>query len=1171
MKWLRNVAHMLSARQWWTACGLLLLLALLWSVSLSLDWRMTIPLVGTVVLLAIAMASLLIDRFRAVRTAASLEQSIRGQAEDQRFSVRPERREQIEQIEQEFTEAVESLKRSKIGKGQRGRAALYALPWYVVVGPPAVGKTTAINESGLDFPLGANRVRGIGGTRNCDWFFSSDAILLDTAGRYVTVEEDRDEWLKFLDLLRLHRRRAPVNGVIVMVSIHELLQMSAEQLDDAATEMRQRINELIDRLGVRFPVYLVFTKCDLLCGFVEFFETLDRKEREQVWGCTLGRHQHPGDPAEHFEREFDLLVQALVDRRLARLTATSTDPETAREVYLFPLEFAATRETLSQFVGRLLQPNPYQDNPDFRGFYFTSAVQKGAASDHVLRSITDSFELAAVRMDHAPAEPGNRSYFLGSLFSDVIIRDRNRVAPTSKLATTRERVRRMAIACVALLVGGFAWWSGSAFARSAREISAAAGAAEAGAGAATLADLDSLRRVIARLDHSAATTEQLLRLGLDRSPSLARDLRLEYVRRARPIFDAMFFQPIEARLRSRIARSARLDAERRADAKEDLRAYLLFGAEFARLVTEDSTVERPFLKGYLQRFDGVRQRDTTYTNLFADVMFEPVMRTDSQLVAQVRQRLYIVPTFDGLYDEMMHADGARRLPPITIAGAVGGASSMPFDRSGHVVRGVFTKAGWDGYVQTAIEQWSKEPGKTDWVIGSRPDRLTADLRDPERLAGMLLQRYFEEYVAEWRDFLRGARYRRLDMRGAGAALDALGDPERSALIKLIDTAAVETRFENPALTASKAKLKPFIDRVLKAVGLQHATGPAGESANPVDRTFAPLHALRAQGGAPLRQILAQYQTFGQMVQTLAGSDDALSQLSVEKGRASGAIGQATGKLDDEIREVLFEEPLDLVLEAVRRGKLDEIEGGWRDQVCRPYQTTLAGLYPFAANGKDASIKDVESFLRPRTGAIWEFYDKKLASLLKAGTFQPVGAQGAAISAAVASSLRSASAINNLFFDRDELRVDFDVTPELAQVDVVAGPRAFASEFCLRVDGQAYCSRMGYREGRPFTWPGRTSEVGAQVSATIQGADRRPLPLRALESPGPWGWLRLLEKADVTSERGETFATWLLEEPGRYKVRVKFKLTPKGGRNPFEDGNRRLFSRFVCPSNLRKAS
>jgi type VI protein secretion system component VasK len=259
------------------------------------------------------------------------------------------------------------------------------------------------------------------------------------------------------------------------------------------------------------------------------------------------------------------------------------------------------------------------------------------------------------------------------------------------MASTRDRVRRAAIAAVALLVAGFASWSGSAGATIARDIRAASGAVESSARAAAFQDLDSLRAVITRLEKSEATTEQILRLGLDRSPSLAHDLRLEYVRRARPIFDMLFFRPIESRLRGAVERGASASAETRADQKDDLRAYLLFGGESGRLATsEDSTVERPFLKGYLRRFDGVRPGDTLYTNLFVDVMYEPVMRTDSQLVAQVRKRLYVVPTLEGLSDEMMHGDAAQRLRPITDAGVIGSAGHMPFEGSKKAVRGVFT-------------------------------------------------------------------------------------------------------------------------------------------------------------------------------------------------------------------------------------------------------------------------------------------------------------------------------------------------------------------------------------------------------------------------------------------------------------------------------------------------
>ena len=47
------------------------------------------------------------------------------------------------------------------------------------------------------------------------------------------------------------------------------------------------MRELHDELGVRLPVYVLFTKADLIAGFVEFFDNLGKEEREQVWGVTF--------------------------------------------------------------------------------------------------------------------------------------------------------------------------------------------------------------------------------------------------------------------------------------------------------------------------------------------------------------------------------------------------------------------------------------------------------------------------------------------------------------------------------------------------------------------------------------------------------------------------------------------------------------------------------------------------------------------------------------------------------------------------------------------------------------------------------------------------------------------------------------------------------------------
>ncbi len=97
---------------------------------------------------------------------------------------------ELDQMRTRLQEAMTQLR--KVVGGRRGY--VYQLPWYIMIGPPGSGKTTALLNSGLKFPLadtlGQEPLRGVGGTRNCDWWFTEDAILLDTAGRYTTQDSD---------------------------------------------------------------------------------------------------------------------------------------------------------------------------------------------------------------------------------------------------------------------------------------------------------------------------------------------------------------------------------------------------------------------------------------------------------------------------------------------------------------------------------------------------------------------------------------------------------------------------------------------------------------------------------------------------------------------------------------------------------------------------------------------------------------------------------------------------------------------------------------------------------------------------------------------------------------------------------------------------------------------
>src|SRR5262249_33685391 len=146
-------------------------------------------------------------------------------------------RESVQALQSQWKTQVEALRRSKVGRQKKW---LYFLPWYVIIGAPAGGKTTAIKNSGLRLhaPMGqANEPKlvGTGGTKNCDWFFADEAIIIDTAGRYAFSDDnapDREEWLEFLRLLRKYRPGAPINGLLVAISADEVLGRDADELVD---------------------------------------------------------------------------------------------------------------------------------------------------------------------------------------------------------------------------------------------------------------------------------------------------------------------------------------------------------------------------------------------------------------------------------------------------------------------------------------------------------------------------------------------------------------------------------------------------------------------------------------------------------------------------------------------------------------------------------------------------------------------------------------------------------------------------------------------------------------------------------------------------------------------------------------------------------------------------
>ena len=451
--------HSITTRFSLFAIGFVALAALLASCAVIFQWPLVWIVPPLALVLLVASAVWWLQRRRRQRDAARFGSMLEQQTAGAAPKAGPTQREETETIRKRMLEAIGTIKTSKLGQ-LSGDAALYELPWYMVIGNPAAGKSTAIANSGLQFPFADSKiVQGIGGTRNCDWFFTTDGILLDTAGRYSVNDEDRAEWFGFLALLKKHRKRAPINGIIIAVSIAELTGSRPEFAINLAKNLRQRVQELTERLEVHAPVYVVFTKADLITGFNEFFQDTERGERDRVWGATLPYSQTSSkqDVLEQFDQRFDELYDGLKELSLASM-ALQQQERMPPGVFTFPLEFSAIKGSLRAFIATLFEENPFQFKPVMRGFYFTSALQEGMSVSASSERVAQRFDLK-LQPQQQNAVQDQHGYFLLNLFRKVIFADRELVAQYASPAKTRLRYATFfaATALVGLALAGWSW------------------------------------------------------------------------------------------------------------------------------------------------------------------------------------------------------------------------------------------------------------------------------------------------------------------------------------------------------------------------------------------------------------------------------------------------------------------------------------------------------------------------------------------------------------------------------------------------------------------------------------------------------------------------------------------------------------------------------------------
>jgi type VI secretion system protein ImpL len=1116
------------------------------------------------------------------------------------------RRDDVAVLRKGMLEAITTIKTSKLGL-TRGAAALYELPWYMVIGNPAAGKSSAIGHSGLTFPIpGSKAVQGVGGTRNCDWFFTTDGILLDTAGRYSVLDGDRAEWFSFLDLLKRHRPRAPINGILIAVSVAELAKGTPEASMELAKNLRTRVQELTERLGVYAPVYVIFTKADLIAGFGDFFHDTDPAERERTWGATLryNRRSTSVDVLGFFDQHFDELHDGLKELSLANM-AGNRSTRMRPGVFTFPLEFASLKQPLRSFLATLFEENTYQFKPVFRGFYFTSALQEGAVENLSKQRVASRFDLAL--QESGPNEAGGQSgYFLLDLFRKVIFADKELVKRYASPTATRLKYTAFFVATIMLgcALGGWSW----SF-MSNRQLVANV---QADLDKVTklqdkrfdlqsrLEGLDILQDRIEQLAQYSVERPLMLRFGLYQGDALERKLRDEYFAGVREVMAQPVAGALETVLGELVANPAQLDVAAGAtpasitDSYNALKTYLMLGdktrAEQGHLNDQLTRYWRGWLdvnRGAMPREQMIRSAErllTFYLSHIDDPAW-PQLQLKLSLLDGAREHLRRVvrgtPARERVYGDIK-ARAATRFPMMTVAGIVGEPDQALIVGS-HAISGAFTRKAWDEYVAKAVREAANgELRSSDWVLKTASkDDLTLE-GSPEQIQKSLTDLYKTEYVREWSKFVQGVAVS--DLAGFEASVQAmnrLGDPQASPIAKLLKTIYQETAWDNPGAppaqmgAVKKGAMAWFKEKILRsspseAREVVNALDPArtgaaqaGGGQGVIGREFAGVARLVAVRDANaslmtgyldalgrLRTRLNQLKNQGDpgpgakilMQQTLEGTG---SELADALKYVDEQMLAGMSDAQKQVLRPLLVRPLMQTFAMIVLPSESEINKTWQVQVVEPFRRNLADKYPFAPGSKvEATSAEIGQVFGPE-GVVAKFVTASMGPLVVRRGDVLAARTWADIGITLAP--QAVASFPGWIAPLSSNGVAASNGPQTV-FQLQALPAPGTTEYTIDIDGQ----QLRYRNTPPvwtnMVHPGPQGTSGAKISAVT--FDGRTVEL--FSEAGQFGLQRLIESAAKTRKGDRWFE--LRWSTSGVAVAIELKIVSDAGSNGNGNGN-----------------
>jgi len=1167
--------------------GLILISLLVWfgGPYIKFGEENTAPLASVVVRLLVIMVIVVLWGLNNLRVQMKANKSNKelvddleeNQAELQKNAESGQASQEIKQLNQRFNQALVTLQKLKF-RGPGKKKALYELPWYIIVGPPGSGKTTALVNSGLEFPLaeqfGKGALQGVGGTRNCDWWFTNSAVLIDTAGRYTTQDShrvvDSSAWEGFLKLLKRNRRRRPINGAIVAISLQDLMMQTEEERILHAKTIRTRLDELMEKLEIRFPVYLMFTKVDLVSGFREFFEDLGKDDRNQVWGVSL-----PNAPKtmqspdfEYFTREFSTLVSRLYDRVLWRVHQERNIHRRA-DIYDFPQQMENLKEIANAFVRQTFVQNRFKFQPYLRGVYFTSGTQDGTPIDRLMSSISANFGFSR-ESSQAPNQEG-KSFFLTRLFQEVIFPESELVGSNMRYeAIMRWGQRAAFVGLSAITVIVMLVWSGSITRHKMYMSEVEQHVTDFNEEQKRLSPWNKdIRAVLPSLNALASASivydqeehPWLSGIGLydgrvDAEANAAYETHLR----------TMFLPKIVAAMEANIEQGYE-----GGDLYNTFRLYMMFNKR-ERMETE------LLRKWFKDLWDGQYKGEATrrkeleaHLDALLALELEPI-QLNPRIVKQTRSLLLRVPVSKRIYARVKTNPLFNQ--EVDMLNLMGEAARTAFKVNAGTQRALTIPALFtiDGYESADFSPES--PVLADvvnerWVLtdddSERVDFVKDDL---DELSTQVKDHYYADYIKTWLRLFKSLEVVEFkNLRQANDVLLSLTDPVYSPLQSAVQVGVANTQLTPPikALEVAEDKGTGRVGRLGRLANL----AASKRETTKVDKRFKDLHLLvreSSQGLAPIDAWIERIQQVQEFVAEVSLSPDP-GKKAFEIARAryeSGAVNPVVS-LKNYAKNA--PDPLNRWMTSIA----DEtwrvvmvtangyVNTQWRNQVHGPYVDALAGRYPLNRRSSDElALFDFVEFFKPG-GTMDNFHKQFIKPFVDTSdgwTNRVVDNYSIGFSNSSLRQVRRGLAVKDVFFRKN---------PESPEIGLELKPfsmNAKDARFTLDVGDTRITYNHGPKFWKAVSWSG--ADEGKRIRVAIEDIDGN---LHEKTYSGPWAWFRLMDASNVKrTSRSNVYRISFSASrtAGGERHTIVYEGKTKSINNPF---NNKLLAAFKAPESL----